>query len=188
MLQQIPGAKIIYVSIGITTECVLCHSPNMGYYIAASVKPEDVVICTPRQALIITNMLQQMPNILLVNAHGNEEQRPMCGAKWMICDVKFIPEIPECNPQGPEPKPEEKQYAYRFVNGDGNYLRFASAHPGYYIDSNGPASHIVMFYDEQAANDFLADMGPRGLILKNLSGEVVNSDLTVFIRPNEMWS
>lgn len=176
-IQQVPAAKVVTIQTADQKRYVLCYSASMGYFIAASIKAEDVVICAANRARRMADAIGATAQIFFINEFGNEELVTVHGSQVVDMNIMF-----------PEEKAEEKQYAYRFVNGDGNYLRFASAHPGYYIDSNGPASHIVMFYDEQAANDFLADMGKRGQILKNLSGEVVNSDLTVFIRPNEMWS
>lgn len=187
MLQQIPNLKIVAVDIGHTDHYVLCHGRmGYGYFITCNPKPHEVLFLNcENEVRRVMSILDMMTAIIFDNAVGNDVQILMKNARVSVREGSMVFPEPESKQ---EPKPEEKQYAYRFVNGDGNYLRFASAHPGYYIDSNGPASHIVMYYDEQAANDFLADMRRRGLILKNLSGEVVNSDLTVFIRPNEMWS
>lgn len=176
MLQQIPGAKVIYIDIGITTEYVLCHSPNMGYYIAATVKPEDVVICTTHQATRIANMLQQMPNVLMINGFGQEVHRTMHGVKWMICDLKFGA---QCSPEQPE-QPEQPD-CFQFVNYDGNLLRFSET-KGYYIDPTAPHHHIVQVVTESAATEFLKKMQSlveRDGEFTDVHGRAVNSKLAL---------
>jgi hypothetical protein len=171
MLQQIPGAKVIYINVGKVNNFVLCHTPKMGYYTAAMVRAADVVICAAHEANRIGNMLEQMQTILMVDGFGQESQWPMHDAKWTIHDLTFTPHEIQ------EPKPDY----YQFVNEDGNLLRHSSQ-LGYYIDPSSPVNQIVKVDTGTVALEFLDEMRiriERNGELCDAHGHHVNSKLFI---------
>jgi hypothetical protein len=170
-IQQVPGAKVVAIETAGQKRYVLCYSASMGYYIAASIKAEDVVICAANRARRMADAIGATAQIFFINESGNDELVTVHGSQVVDMNMMF-----------PEEKAEEKkvQLAYRFVNRDGNFLRFYSP-KGYYIDANGPAYQIVTFFDEIAADDFVADMQRQNRTLKDLNGVFVDSNLTVHI-------
>lgn len=168
-IQQIPSAKVVAIETDGQKRYVLCYSASMGYFISVSIKAEDVVICAANRTHPPT-MFHANSQILFINESDNDELVTVYGSEVVDMNMMF-----------PEAKVEEQkeQLAYRFVNQDGNYLRFNGS-KGYYIDPNGPINQIVTVYDKNVADDFVMEMVHHNNI-KNLNGDLVDSNLMVSI-------
>lgn len=170
-IQEVPGAKVVAIETAGEKRYVLCYSASMGYYIAASIKAEDVVICTANRARRMADAIGATSQIFFINESGNEELVTIHGEQVVDMNMMF-----------PEVKTDEKkvQLAHRFINRDGNFLRFAST-KGYYIDANGPEFHIVTFAMRHDADDFLMYKMRQNNTFKDLNGEFVDSNLTIHV-------
>lgn len=166
-IQQIPSAKIVVLHApgNFDQRFVLCYSASMGYYIAEYPNPEDIVICTESRARRMAGTFGTTSRILYIDRSGQEG----------LVYVKSS-EVMEMGMTIKEPKTETGQY--RFVNGEGNYIRF-SGKRGFHIDANSPAD---IYYVETAAEaeEMQLKFNTRGYLFEDMHCNTVDSNITIF--------
>lgn len=178
-LQIVPSAKIVAIQVpgNFDQRFVLCYSASMGYYIAEYPNPEDIVICTESRARRMAGTFDTNSRILYID-RGGQEGLVYVGSSEVM-EMKMAIKGPKGVVQESADPERTRSYTYMLVNEDGDYLRFASVR-GYYIDPNGPHSHVVKLFDEDGANALILDLVTSEF--KNLNGDVVDSNLSVHVR------
>lgn len=171
-IQQVPAAKIVVIQTSQQKRFVLCYSASMGYYIASSVKAEDIVICADTRARRMAGSFSATAQIFFIDEFGQEYLVNVHGSEVMAMAMLIKDETNQTQ------NPHKKLGRYTFVNREGNYVRWDIQH-GYHIDANSSAD--IYSVDTQTDAVLACDrLNARNYMFEDLRCNTVDSKISIF--------
>lgn len=173
-IQQIPASKVIVIGTDSQKEFILCYTLDKGYFIASSINTEELVLCNAYRAARMAEAFMAGQQMYFIGNDGN-------GTMVEIKTVRFMDVSLTVQMDNETMNPTPKIGRYRFINRDGNYMKF-SENRGYHIDINSTAE-IVSKNGQAEAESMLAHLKSRvGLygLYEDLNCNTVDSNLMIY--------
>lgn len=173
-IQQIPASKVLAIGTDSQNEFLLCYTLNKGYFIANSINTEELVLCNAYRAARMAEAFMAGQQMYFIGNDGN-------GTMVEIKTVRFMDVSMTVQMDNETMNPTPKIGRYRFINRDGNYVKFSEKR-GYHIDIDSTAE-IVSANTQAGAESMLTVLKNRvelyGLY-EDLHCNTVDSNLSIF--------